>query len=163
MIIVKKSGYLSYKNLKFKCALGKKGIKNKLREGDKITPKGIFKTGNLYYRHDKIKNLRTQLKKIKITKNLGWCDDPNHKCYNRPIRLPFEASHENLYRKDRIYDLVLVINYNIQPTKKNKGSAIFLHIAKKNYVPTNGCVAIKKNDFLKLLKILRKNTKIKLN
>ncbi|MBU3733955.1 MAG: transpeptidase, partial [Candidatus Fonsibacter sp.] len=88
MIIVKKSGYLKYKNLKFRCALGKGGVKKKTMEGDNITPKGIFKIIKIYYRPDKIKKIKTLIKKIKIKKNMGWCDDPSSRFYNKLVNLP---------------------------------------------------------------------------
>jgi L,D-peptidoglycan transpeptidase YkuD (ErfK/YbiS/YcfS/YnhG family) len=163
MIIVKKSGYLKYKNFIFRCALGKNGIKKKIQEGDNITPKGIFKITKIYYRQDKIKKINTLIKKIKIRKEMGWCDDPRSIFYNKQIKLPSKFSYEGLYRKDHIYDLLAVLNYNINPVIKNKGSAIFMHIAKKNYSPTAGCVALKKNDLIKLLEIIKKNTKIKIS
>jgi L,D-peptidoglycan transpeptidase YkuD (ErfK/YbiS/YcfS/YnhG family) len=93
---------------------------------------------------------------------MGWCDDIKSKSYNKQIRLPSKLSHEILYRKDNIYDIVCVINYNTNPILKNKGSAIFLHIAKKNYQKTKGCVALKKNHLIKLLSSIKKNTKIKI-
>jgi len=131
MIIVKKSNYLIYKNYKFYCVVGKAGIKKKLKEGDNITPKGIFKIIKVFYRADRIKKIYTKIKKIKIKKNFGWCDDPKSKFYNKLIKLPQKYSYEKLYRRDNIYDLIAVLNYNINPTIKNKGSAIFLHVAKK--------------------------------
>jgi L,D-peptidoglycan transpeptidase YkuD (ErfK/YbiS/YcfS/YnhG family) len=163
MIIIKKSGYLEYKNLKFRCALGKAGIKKKKKEGDNITPEGTFKIIKVYYRPDKIKNFVTSIKKKKIKKNIGWCDDPVSNSYNKEIKLPSRFGHEKLYRKDNLYDLILVLNYNINPTIKNKGSAIFIHIAKKNYEPTAGCIALKKEDLIELLKKIKKNTKIKIH
>jgi L,D-peptidoglycan transpeptidase YkuD (ErfK/YbiS/YcfS/YnhG family) len=163
MIIVKKSGYLKYKNFIFRCALGKNGIKKKIQEGDNVTPKGIFKITKIYYRQDKIKKIKTLIKKIKIRKEMGWCDDPRSIFYNKQIKLPSKFSYERLYRKDHIYDLLAVLNYNINPVIKNKGSAIFMHITKKNYSPTAGCVALKKNDLIKLLEIIKKNTKIKIS
>ena len=162
MIIVKKTGYLKYKNFKFRCALGKGGIKKKVKEGDNITPKGIFKIIKIYYRPDKINKIISSIKKIKIKKNMGWCDDPSSSYYNKQVKLPSKYNHERLYRKDNLYDLILVLNYNTSPIKKNKGSAIFLHIAKKKYQPTKGCVALKKQDLIKLTSIIKKNTKIKL-
>ena len=162
MIIVKKSGYLKYKNFKFRCALGKNGIKKKVKEGDNITPIGIFKITRIYYRHDKIKKIKTSIKKIKIKKNMGWCDDPKSNFYNQQIRLPNKFNYEKLYRNDRIYDLLAVLNYNTNPVIKNKGSAIFIHIAKNNYEPTAGCIAVKKGDLIKLLQRIKKNTKIKI-
>jgi L,D-peptidoglycan transpeptidase YkuD (ErfK/YbiS/YcfS/YnhG family) len=163
MIIVKKSGYLKYKNLKFRCALGKAGIKKKEREGDNVTPKGTFKITKIYYRHDKIKNIKTLIKKIKIKKNMGWCDDSASSFYNRQIELPSQLSHERLYRNDNLYDLILVLNYNTNPIIKNKGSAIFIHIAKKYYRKTKGCIALSKENLIELVSKIEKKTKIKIN
>ena len=162
MIIVKKSGYLQYKNLKFRCALGKAGIKKKEKEGDNVTPKGIFKITKIYYRSDKIKNIKTSLRKIVIKKNMGWCDDPNSNFYNKEIKLPSKFSHEKLYRKDNLYDLVAVLDYNMNPVIKRKGSAIFIHIASKSYKKTKGCIALKKKHLIKILSQIKKNTKIKI-
>ena len=162
MIIVKNPGYLIYKNSKFRCSLGINGIKNKKKEGDGITPKGIFKLKKIYYRNDKVKNIITKVKKIKITKDMGWCDDPKSKFYNKLIRLPSKFGHEKLYRKDDIYNLIIVLDYNMNPVTKNKGSAIFIHLAKKNYKPTQGCMGLKQNDLIKLIKMIKKNQKIKI-
>jgi hypothetical protein len=162
MIIVKKSGYLKYKNIKFRCALGKGGVKKKEKEGDNITPKGSFKIIKIYYRADRIKKFKTIIRKIKIKKNMGWCDDPKSKLYNKQIRLPSKFSYEKFYRSDDLYDLIVVLNYNIKPIIKNKGSAIFIHIAKKNYKKTLGCIALKKKNLLFLLKNLKKKTRIKI-
>jgi len=162
MIIVKKNGYLEYKNFKFRCSLGKAGIKTKIKEGDNITPKGTYKIIKIYYRKDRIKKIKSSIKKIRINKNMIWCDDAKSEDYNRQIKLPSKFSYEILYRKDNIYDILCVINYNINPTIKNKGSAIFLHVAKKNYQKTKGCIALKKKHLLKLLSLIKKNTKIKI-
>jgi len=161
MIIVKKSGYLNYKNFKFRCALGKNGIRQKVREGDFVTPKGKYKLIKIYYRADRIKKVHSPLKKIKIKKNMGWCDDPKSKFYNKLIKLPSEFGHEKLYRKDNIYNIVIVLNYNMDPIIKNKGSAIFIHIT-NNYKPTKGCVGLKKRNLIKLIKILTKKKQIKI-
>ena len=163
MIIVKKSGYLKYKDLKFRCALGKAGIKKKTIEGDNITPKGIFKIVKIYYRPDKIKKIKTSIKKIKIRKNMGWCDDPNSRSYNKLINLPTKYSHEKLYRNDNLYDLIVVLSYNTNPIIKNKGSAIFMHIAKNSYEKTKGCIALKKEHLIKIISKIKKNTKIRIN
>jgi len=160
MIIVKKSGYLKYKNFKYRCALGKAGVNKKIKEGDNVTPKGIFKITKIYYRADKIKVIKTNIKKIRITKNMGWCDDPASQFYNRQIKLPSKFSHEKLYRNDDLYDLVAILNYNTDPVIKNKGSAIFMHIAKSSYKKTEGCIALKKDDLIKILMQIKKNTKI---
>ena len=163
MIIVKNSGYLKYKNLKFRCALGKAGIKKKEKEGDNVTPKGIFKITRLYYRPGRIKNITTTLKKIKIEKNMGWCDDSKSRFYNQQIKLPTKSGHEKLYRNDNLYDLIVVLNYNINPIIKNKGSAIFLHIAKKSYQKTKGCIALKREHLIEIISKIKKNTKIKID
>jgi L,D-peptidoglycan transpeptidase YkuD (ErfK/YbiS/YcfS/YnhG family) len=163
MIIVKKSGYLKYKNLKFRCALGKAGVKKKTMEGDSITPKGIFKIIKIYYRSDKIKTIETLIKKNKIKKNMGWCDDPKSRSYNQQIKLPTKYSHEKLYRNDNLYDLIAVLNYNINPIIKNKGSAIFLHIAKNSYQKTKGCIALKREHLIEIISQIKKNTKIKID
>ena len=144
MIIVKKSGYLKYKKFKFRCALGKGGIKQKGREGDFITPKGKFKLIKIYYRSDRVKKINSKLKTIKIKKNMGWCDDVSSNYYNKQIQISKKIGHEKLHRKDNLYDIIVVINYNLNPIIKGNGSAIFLHVAKKNYNKTQGCIALKK-------------------
>jgi L,D-peptidoglycan transpeptidase YkuD (ErfK/YbiS/YcfS/YnhG family) len=163
MIIINKSGYLEYKNLKFKCALGKAGIGKKKQEGDNVTPTGTFKIVKIYYRSDRVKKISSKFRLIEITKNIGWCDDPNSKNYNQLINLPSKYNHEKLFKKNNIYDLIIVLNYNMKPVIKNKGSAIFIHVAKKKYQPTQGCIALKKNNLLKLLSKISKNIKIKIN
>ena len=163
MIIINKSGYLKYSDLKFKCSLGKSGIGIKKIEGDNITPKGIFKILKIYYRNDRIKKISSNFKLIKITKRMGWCDDPISKNYNKLIRLPEKFNHEKLYRKDNLYDLILVLNYNMRPIIKNKGSAIFIHISRKNYKKTAGCIALKKTHLIKLISKIKINTKVFIN
>jgi len=163
MIIINKSSYLKYKNFRFRCALGKTGIGKKKIEGDNITPKGLYKIVKIYYRKDRIKKISSKFELIKITKNIGWCDDPNSEKYNQIINLPTKYSYEKLYRKDNIYDLILVLNYNMNPVVKNKGSAIFIHIAKKEYQPTQGCIALKKVNLVKLISKINKNITIKIN
>ena len=162
MIIVKKSGYLNYKNFKFRCALGKNGIKKKVKEGDFITPKGKYKLIKIYYRPDRIKKINSPLKKVRIKKNMGWCDDVNSKYYNKQIKINDKISHERLYRKDSLYDIIVVLNYNLNPIIRGKGSAIFLHVAKKNYSKTQGCIALKRNELLNLVSKIKKNTQIRI-
>ena len=153
----KKMFYMGYK---IKCSIGKSGITSSKTEGDLATPKGTFKLGMFYYRKDRIRILKSQIKKTKIKKNMGWCYDVNSKKYNHQIKFPFKYKAEKLYRNDNIYDLFINIKYNYNPTIKGKGSAIFLHLAKKNYSPTKGCVAISKKDFLKIIPLIKKKTKI---
>ena len=152
--------YLTFKNYKAKCAIGKRGIGLKRKEGDQITPKGKYKINYILYRKDRIRKIQSKLKKIVITKNMGWCDDPKSKDYNKLIKLPSNYNYERLYKKENIYDLVLVLNFNMRPIVKKRGSAIFIHIAKKNYKKTEGCVAINKIQLLKILKELNNKTKV---
>ena len=162
MIIVKRSENLLFKNLKFKCSLGKNGVTQNKVEGDKCTPSGIYRLKQVFYRADRIKKFTTNIKKIKIKKNMGWCDDSSSKRYNQLIRVPTKFSHEKLYRKDGIYDIIVVLNYNMNPVIKKKGSAVFMHIAKKNYSKTLGCIGLKKNDLLEILSKVKKNNKVKI-
>ena len=149
-------------NYKAKCAIGKRGIGNKRKEGDLITPKGKYKIKYILYRKDRIRKIQSKIKKIAIKRNMGWCNDIKSTKYNKLIKLPSSYSHEKLYKKDNIYDLILVLNYNMNPIVKSKGSAIFIHIAKKNYKKTEGCVALRKVDLLKILKQLKKNTIVRI-
>ena len=151
--------YLSLNNYKVKCAIGKRGIGNKKREGDLITPKGDYKIKYILYRKDRVK-IYSKIRKIVIKKNMGWCDDPKSKQYNKLIKLPFKYKYEKLYKKENVYDIIVVLNYNMNPVIKNKGSAIFIHVAKKNYKKTEGCIAIKKLHLLKIVKEMKINTKI---
>jgi len=160
-ILIKKKKF-NYNNYRIKCAIGKRGIGIKKKEGDLITPVGQFKIKYILYRNDRIKRLNTHFKQFVITKKMGWCNDPRSKKYNKIIKLPFNHNFEKLYRKDNIYDVILVLNYNMNPIRKNKGSAIFIHVAKNNYKSTEGCIAIKKIELLKILKDVNKNTKIKI-
>ena len=155
-----KKHFLYYKGYKLKCAVGKSGITNNKKEGDLSTPKGTYKINALYYRSDKIKKFKCKIKQRVIKKNMGWCDDINSNKYNKEINFPFKFKAEKLHRKDNIYDIFINIKYNTQPTLKGGGSAIFLHLAKKNYKPTEGCVAISKKKFFKILPYIKKNTKI---
>ena len=161
MIIVNKNGTLIHNKKRYKCALGKNGIAKRKKEGDKKTPAGIFSLGKVYYRKDKIRNLKTNLKKIVIKKKMAWCDDPNNKFYNK-LTFTNDKSKEKLYRKDNLYNIIVVINYNIKPIIKNQGSAIFIHLARKNYCGTMGCIGLKKKDLLDILKTVKKRTKIKI-
>jgi len=163
MIIINKSRYLKYKNLKFRCSLGKAGIGKKEKEGDKITPRGTYKIVKIYYRNDRVKEILSNFKLFKIKKNMGWCDDPKSKKYNQLVKVPNKYRYEKLNRKDNIYDLVLVLNYNMKPIIKNKGSAIFIHIANKNYKKTAGCIGLKKSHLINIIKKLKKNTKVIIN
>ena len=160
-IIIVEKDTLLYDEFKFKCSIGKNGKTSKKIEGDNKTPKGLYTLGPLYYRKDRLPKLSTKLKKIEIMKNFGWCDDVKSKFYNKPIKTNINVRHEKLYRNDKKYDLLIPIEYNSKRPKKNKGSAIFLHLT-INYKKTQGCVAIKEKDMLILLNLINKKTKIKI-
>mgnify|MGYP001229158528 FL=1 len=163
MHIIIKNNYLLFNDYRIKCALGKRGIGNKKKEGDFITPRGIFKIKFILYRKDRIKNLNTILKKIKIKKKMGWCDDVSSDEDNKLITLPSKYKYEKLFRKDNVYDIILVLDYNMRPIRKFKGSAIFIHIAKQKFTKTEGCIAIKKNELKKIVKKINHNTRIKIS
>ena len=162
IIYIKNKHTLQVGEFKFKCSIGKNGKSIKKKEGDKKTPIGNFAIENLYYRSDRIKKPSTSLKCIKIKKNMGWCDDPsNPKNYNKLIKPSKKTKFEKLYRQDHNYDLLIPIKYNFLKPVKFKGSCIFIHLT-NNYKPTLGCVAIKKKDFLIMLKLINKKTKIQI-
>ena len=163
MNIIIKKHLLLYKGYKLKCSIGKSGITSSKKEGDLASPKGIFKLGLLYYRKDRIKLLKCKIRKKIIKKNMGWCNDSRSKKYNQEIYFPFKYRAETLYRKDNIYDIFINIKYNYRPSVKKKGSAIFLHFANSNYIPTSGCIAIAKRDFLKILPLINKETRISIS
>jgi len=162
MDIILKKKIIYYKDYKAKCAIGKRGITNKKIEGDKCTPRGRFKLKYIFYRKERIKNIRSKLKTIPIKKNFGWCDDVKSKYYNKFIKLPFKYRAEKLHLRENIYDIVVVLDFNQTPVKKKKGSAIFLHIAKKNYSSTFGCIALSKVDLKYLISIINKKTFLKI-
>lgn len=146
----------------FSCSVGKNGFIKKKIEGDKKTPIGTFEIEHLYFRKDKIKKPNTNLKCIEIKKNMGWCDDlKNNKNYNKLIKIKKNISHEKLYRKDYKYNLLIPIKYNFKKTVIGNGSCIFIHLT-NNYLPTLGCIAVKEKDFLIMLKLIKKNSKIKI-
>ena len=163
IIYLKNKHTLKVDDFYFKCCIGKNGISKKKREGDKKTPIGLFSIENLYFRSDRIKNPLTRLKCIKIKKNMGWCDDPlDQKNYNKLISVKKKIKCEKLYRKDHKYDLIIPIKYNYLKPIKFKGSYIFIHLT-ENYKATAGCIAMKKKDFLIMLKLITKKTKIQIN
>ena len=162
IIKLKNKDTLICDDFRFKCSIGKNGLKKKKFEGDMCTPIGTFSLGPVYFRSDRVDRPDTKLKTLKINEQMGWCDDPNNTNYNKEIKLNKKIKAEKLYRKDKIQDIIIVINYNTQRIIKNKGSAIFIHVAKKKMTPTKGCLAIKKIDLLKLLKLIEKKTLVKI-
>ena len=162
IIFLKNKHTLEIDSFNFKCSIGKNGLTKKKIEGDKKTPIGTFKIDHLYYRKDRIKIPKISLKCIQIKSKMGWCDDISApKKYNKLINITDNIHHEKLFRKDYKYDLLIPIKYNSYKRIPGKGSCIFLHLTKK-YTPTAGCITLSKKDFLIMLKLINKKTKIKI-
>ena len=162
IIKIKNKDTLIYDEFIFKCCVGKNGFSKKKVEGDKKTPIGNFSLENLYYRNDRKTKPISKLRVIKIKKNIGWCYDiKSKKDYNKPVNTNSRYKYEKLYRNDYRYDYFLPIKYNWKNIKIGKGSAIFIHLT-KNYKPTAGCIGLSEKDFLILIKLINKNTKIKI-
>lgn len=143
-------GTLTLGDKSFPCALGKAGVTDKKREGDHKTPLGTFPLRRLFYRPDKL-SPECGLPLNALRPEDGWCDDPADDAYNQHVSLPYPTSAENLWREDDVYDLIVVLGHNDDPVEKDRGSAVFLHIAKKDFSGTEGCVALQKEDLLCLL------------
>ena len=161
-IFVKNKHTLQIDDFYFKCSIGKNGLSKKKVEGDKKTPKGTFEIEHLYYRKDRIELPKTYLKIIQIKPYMGWSDDVNFRNkYNKLIKINKNIRHEKLFRNDYKYDLLIPIKYNFNKSIPGKGSCIFIHLT-NNYKPTAGCIAVQKKDFLIMIKLIKKNTKIKI-
>ena len=163
MIRVSHPTLLSYKGKKYKCILGKSGVIANKVEGDGCTPAGSFLLKRVLYRPDRIMSLETELPVSSIESNDGWCDDPSNKDYNTQIKLPHPASHEVLWRKDNIYDIIVVLGYNSSPIVPKRGSGIFVHCATPSYQPTRGCIALYVTDLREILKSCSQETSIKID
>lgn len=149
--IVLPQGRLELRGLHFRCALGRGGVRADKEEGDGATPAGLLPLRRVLYRADRVPIPRTAVPREPVDAQDGWCDDPGHADYNRPIRLPHPARHEELWRSDGLYDVVGVLGWNDSPVVRGRGSAIFLHVARADYAPTEGCVALARADLLALL------------
>ena len=161
-IYVKNKHTLQIDEFKFRCCIGKNGSTRNKKEGDKKTPRGIYEIENLYFRKDRKNKPNTLLKCVEIKKNMGWCDDIRFpKKYNRPIKINKKVKHEILARKDYKYDFLIPIKYNFKNPISGEGSCIFIHLT-KNYAPTAGCIALNEKDFLIMLKLITKRSKIKI-
>jgi L,D-peptidoglycan transpeptidase YkuD (ErfK/YbiS/YcfS/YnhG family) len=161
-IFVKNKHTLQIDEFKFRCCIGKKGFTWNKKEGDQKTPKGTFEIEKLYFRRDRREKPLTLLKCIEIKQDMGWCDDTRFpKKYNKLFKIEKKIKHEKLKRKDYKYDLLIPIKYNFKKPIVGQGSCIFIHLT-KNYKPTAGCVALNEKDFLIMIKLLKKNTKIKI-
>lgn len=153
-------GWLICGNYIFPCALGRGGVTARKREGDGATPRGAFRLESARYRLDKIFRPATALPVSAARQSDGWCDATNDRNYNRPIRHPYPASAEHLWRDDGLYDVLVVLDYNRLPRRRGAGSAIFLHCAREGFAPTEGCVALARRDLLKLLPLIDRNTRL---
>jgi L,D-peptidoglycan transpeptidase YkuD (ErfK/YbiS/YcfS/YnhG family) len=160
-------GHLQAGSITLPCALGKAGISRFKREGDQATPTGSFRLLHGYYRHDRGPRPQSAIPLIPLRPNSGWCDAPDSSLYNRPLTLPATQSHEEMWRQDGLYNLVLVLDYNLHPRRRGKGSAIFLHCARtgpgpRDLKPTLGCVALHQADLRRLLPRLARGAVIKI-
>ena len=161
-IFLKNKHTLQIDDFNFNCCIGKNGVTRTKNEGDYKTPLGIFTIGNLFFRKDRIKKPETSLKCVEIKENMGWCDDIYHpKKYNKLVEIDKNLKCEKLKRKDYKYNLLIPIKYNFKKPKVGKGSCIFIHLT-RDYKPTAGCIALKEKDFLIMLRLIKKKTKIKI-
>ncbi|SHM96124.1 L,D-peptidoglycan transpeptidase YkuD, ErfK/YbiS/YcfS/YnhG family [Roseibium suaedae] len=152
----KTKGILQLGPITVPCAIGRSGLTRLKREGDGATPVGRFALLGAYYRADRQARLAGGVPCEPIRPDDGWCDDPRHFRYNRPVTLPFAASHEKMWRDDHLYDIVVVLDCNMAPAVKGRGSAIFFHLARENYTPTEGCVAVAPRHMRLILSRLRR-------
>jgi L,D-peptidoglycan transpeptidase YkuD (ErfK/YbiS/YcfS/YnhG family) len=145
------TGSVRFGEAVYRCALGRGGVRSEKREGDGATPAGCWPLREVLYRPDRLEPPDTRLPCSPLRPDDGWCDAPDHPAYNRRIVHPFPASAEHLWREDGLYDVVVVLGYNDDPVRPGAGSAIFFHIARPDFGPTEGCVAIALPDMLALL------------
>ena len=148
------TGFLTYKNLHFPVTLGKSGTRAGKKEGDGATPFGVWVCAKVFYRPDRLRRPQTSLHTEPLRGHFGWCDAPGDRNYNRQVALPYAASAESLWRDDHLYDVIVVLDYNRMPRSRGRGSAIFLHVARPALPPTEGCIAMKRDHLLRLLRIL---------
>ncbi|MHB2168329.1 L,D-transpeptidase family protein [Alsobacter sp. R-9] len=144
----------------YPCALGRSGATRRKREGDGATPLGVLRPLGVFWRRDRVTRPLCLLPRRPIQANDGWCDDVNHPRYNRPVRLPFPASHETMRRADHLYDVVIDLDWNRRPAIRGRGSAIFLHLARAGYAPTEGCIAVSAKTMRLLLPLLTPATRL---
>ncbi len=150
-LIVSGGGEVRWGALGLRCALGRSGLKADKREGDGATPIGVWPMRRLLYRADRVGLPATRLSSASIGPEDGWCDDPSDPAYNRPVPLPYPARAERLWRRDRLYDLLVVLGHNDDPVVPGLGSAIFLHLAPPDYGPTEGCIGLARPDLVHIL------------
>ena len=149
--IERSRGILRFEGREYPCALGRNGARQSKREGDGATPVGKYLLRQALYRPDRLALPNSGLPVRALTPDDGWCDDPRHRDYNRLVRLPFEASHERLWRADNLYDVIIVVGHNDDPPRPSLGSAIFIHCVAADFAPTQGCVALAREALIELL------------
>ena len=159
-ILVKSDGTLHWRGKVFHCILGRGGVIKYKHEGDGCTPEGSFPLRRVFYRPDRLEPPQCALPVMPIGRNDGWCDAPDSPLYNKLVALPFPESHENLWREDHLYDLVVTIGYNDDPVISGKGSAIFIHVCNPEGAPTKGCVALALKDLQEIVSGLESGSKI---
>lgn len=147
-------GRLMWPGGEARAACGKGGVKADKREGDGASPLGTFKLLYGFFRPDRVKWPQTALPMTPLRPDFAWVDDPEDRNYNRLVYLPYKAHHEKMWRDDPLYDIVVVVDYNIEPVKPGAGSAIFLHVARPNYTPTEGCIAVAYDDLVTVLGLI---------
>ena len=153
-------GVLTYGSLSFPCALGRSGRLTGKREGDGATPIGTFSLREAFYRPDRLIRPRTQLPISPIRASDGWCDAPGDRNYNRPVKHPYAASAEYMWRSDGLYDVVIVMDYNDRPRIAGLGSAVFMHVAGPGLKPTEGCIALARPHLVRLLQAISSDTRV---
>ncbi len=157
------TGSLSIGTAEYKCALGRSGISWTKREGDGVTPAGIWPLRRILYRADRIVELECSLSAEPLIREDGWCDAPRDPAYNQQVALPYPASAEQLWRDDRLYDVIVILGHNDDPVVPGHGSAIFFHIARDDYEPTEGCVAVSLADMRAILRLCGPDTVMEIN
>jgi L,D-peptidoglycan transpeptidase YkuD (ErfK/YbiS/YcfS/YnhG family) len=142
------------------CALGKGGCRAIKHEGDGASPRGIWQLKTVYYRADRVSRPRTALPVHVLKPSAGWCDAPGDRNYNRSVRHPYPASAERMWRADRLYDIVIVLDHNDRPRRRGMGSAIFMHLARDGFTPTEGCIALRERDLRRVLAHIARGARI---
>lgn len=153
-------GYLAFGPFRVPCALGRSGVKALKCEGDMATPRGRFRLRGVFYNADRGSRPRTALALRSLRRTDGWCDTPSDRNYNRFVSLPYPKSAERLWREDTVYDMIIVLGYNDVPRIRNRGSAIFMHLARPGFLPTEGCVALCRADLLRVLQAVTRRSEI---
>jgi len=154
-------GWATIGKLRFPCALGRSGRRTVKREGDGATPVGAFKVRRAFYRPDRLLRPATRVPLRPLRPDDGWCDAVGDRNYNRKVKHPYPASAERMWRDDHLYDLVVVLDHNERPRVQGGGSAVFMHVARGSFRPTAGCIAFRRPDLIRILKLLRPGTTVR--